>query len=98
MPEHPPELVDVAERQQQIVTRAQLLAAGFDDMYLYRQTRRGLWQRVLPATYALVTGTLTEEQRRIAATLYAGPDAQLTGLAALIGTAFGTALAQRTYT
>ncbi|NJP34700.1 type IV toxin-antitoxin system AbiEi family antitoxin domain-containing protein [Micromonospora thermarum] len=84
MREHPPELVDLAERQQQIVTRTQLLAAGFDDMYLYRQTRRGLWQRVLPATYALVTGTLTEEQRRISAALYAGPDAQLTGLAALM--------------
>lgn len=84
MPEHPPELAELAERQHQIVTRTQLLAAGFDDMHLYRQTRRGLWQRVLPATYALVTGTLTEEQRRISAALYAGPDAQLTGLAALI--------------
>ncbi|MEU7572926.1 type IV toxin-antitoxin system AbiEi family antitoxin domain-containing protein [Micromonospora sp. NPDC049240] len=77
------ELAETAHRQQQILTRAQLLAAGFDDMYLYRQTRRGLWQRVLPATYALVTGTLTEEQRRISAALYAGPEAQLTGLAAL---------------
>ncbi|MEV6813718.1 type IV toxin-antitoxin system AbiEi family antitoxin domain-containing protein [Micromonospora sp. NPDC051296] len=81
---HPPEFADLAERQQQIVIRAQLLAAGFDDMYLYRQTRRGLWQRVLPATYALVTGTLTDEQRRISAALYAGAEAQLTGLAALI--------------
>ncbi|MEU4644580.1 type IV toxin-antitoxin system AbiEi family antitoxin domain-containing protein [Micromonospora sp. NPDC023814] len=84
MREQPPELADAAERQQQIVTRAQLLAAGFDDMYLYRQTRRSQWQRVLPGTYALVTGTLTDEQRRIAAALYAGPEAQLTGLAALI--------------
>ncbi|WP_405090796.1 type IV toxin-antitoxin system AbiEi family antitoxin domain-containing protein [Micromonospora sp. NBC_01392] len=77
------ELAETAHRQQQILTRAQLLAAGFDDMFLYRQTRRGLWQRVLPATYALVTGTLTDEQRRISAALYAGPEAQLTGLAAL---------------
>ncbi|MEU4663832.1 type IV toxin-antitoxin system AbiEi family antitoxin domain-containing protein [Micromonospora chalcea] len=84
MPEQPPELGDLAERQQQIVTRTQLLGVGYDDMYLYRQTRRGLWQRVLPATYALVTGTLTDEQRRISAALYAGADAQLTGLAALI--------------
>ncbi|GGM56844.1 hypothetical protein GCM10011608_47100 [Micromonospora sonchi] len=80
---HPPEFSDLAERQQQIVTRLQLLTAGFDDMYLYRQTRRGLWQRVLPATYALVTGVLTAEQRRISAALYAGGEAQLTGLAAL---------------
>ncbi|MER7418685.1 type IV toxin-antitoxin system AbiEi family antitoxin domain-containing protein [Micromonospora peucetia] len=84
MREQPPELAVAAERQQQIVTRAQLLATGFNDMYLYRQTRRSQWQRVLPGTYALVTGILTEEQRRIAAALYAGPDAQLTGLAALI--------------
>lgn len=83
MVELAPELAETAHRQQQILTRAQLLAAGFDDMFLYRQTRRGLWQRVLPATYAVVTGTLTEEQRRISAALYAGPDAQLTGLSAL---------------
>lgn len=80
---HPPEFSELAERQQQIVSRTQLLACGFDDMYLYRQTRRALWQRVLPATYALVTGTLTDEQRRISAALYAGGEAQLTGLAAL---------------
>ncbi|MDG4783148.1 type IV toxin-antitoxin system AbiEi family antitoxin domain-containing protein [Micromonospora sp. WMMD961] len=79
----PPELATTTERQQQIATRAQLLAAGYNDMYLYRQARRGRWQRVLPATYALVTGVLTDEQRRISAALYAGPQAQLTGLAAL---------------
>ncbi|MET8351896.1 MULTISPECIES: type IV toxin-antitoxin system AbiEi family antitoxin domain-containing protein [unclassified Micromonospora] len=83
MREHPPELAAVVERQQQIATRAQLLAAGYDDMYLYRQARRGQWQRVLPATYALVTGVLTDEQRRISAALYAGPRAQLTSFAAL---------------
>ncbi|MDG4789188.1 type IV toxin-antitoxin system AbiEi family antitoxin domain-containing protein [Micromonospora sp. WMMD1102] len=73
----------LAVRQQQIVTRSQLLAAGFDDMHMYRQTRRGRWQRVLPATYALVTGTLTDEQRLIAAVLYVGRSGQLTGPAAL---------------
>ncbi|NES17014.1 MULTISPECIES: type IV toxin-antitoxin system AbiEi family antitoxin domain-containing protein [Micromonospora] len=83
MAAHTLELDEIADHQQQVVTRAQLLAAGFDDMYLYRQTRRGLWQRVLPATYGLFTGELTDEQRRISAALYAGRDAQLTGLAAL---------------
>lgn len=78
------DLEELALRQHQIVTRAQLLAAGIDDMHMYRQTRRGHWQRVLPATYALVSGALTDEQRRVSAALYAGPDAQLTGLAALI--------------
>jgi hypothetical protein len=78
-----PEWEEKAHRQQQLLTRAQLLGAGFDDMFLYRQTRRGLWQRVLPATYGLFTGVLTDEQRRISAALYAGAEAQLTGLAAL---------------
>lgn len=73
----------IAERQQQIVTRAQLLTAGIDDMAICRRTKRGQYQRVLPAVYALVTGALTTEQRRIAAVLYAGRDAQVTGLAAL---------------
>ncbi|MET7970277.1 hypothetical protein [Micromonospora sp. NPDC005305] len=78
-----PEWEETAHRQQQILTRAQLLRAGFDDMFLYRQARRGHWQRVLPATYGLFSGVLTDEQRRISAVLYAGAEAQLTGLAAL---------------
>ncbi|GAB3985865.1 type IV toxin-antitoxin system AbiEi family antitoxin domain-containing protein [Plantactinospora veratri] len=81
--EQQPSIHSLAERQQQIVTRSQLLAAGIDDMHMYRQTRRGRWQRVLPATYALVTGILTDEQRRIAAALYVGRGGQLTGAAAL---------------
>ena len=83
MIDHPPGLAEVADRQQDLVTRAQLLDAGFDDMYIYRQTRRARWQRVLPATYALFTGELSDEQRRISAVLYAGRGAQLTGLSAL---------------
>ena len=78
-----PDIDELADRQQHIVTRRQLLAAGIDDMHMYRQTRRGRWQRVLPATYALVSGTLTDEQRRIAAALYVGRGGQLTGPAAL---------------
>ncbi|GIF72306.1 type IV toxin-antitoxin system AbiEi family antitoxin domain-containing protein [Asanoa siamensis] len=71
------------ERQHQIVTRAQLLAARYDDMAIYRRTRSARWQRVLPGVYAVTTGALTEEQRRIAAALYVGPAAQMTNLAAL---------------
>lgn len=77
------DLAATAAHQQQIITRAQLIAAGVDDMAMCRRTKRGQYQRVLPAVYALVTGVLTTEQRRIAAALYAGPDAQITGLAAL---------------
>ncbi|GAA4713378.1 type IV toxin-antitoxin system AbiEi family antitoxin domain-containing protein [Phytohabitans rumicis] len=77
------DLAATAERQHQIVTRAQLIRAGVDDMAMCRRAKKGQYQRVLPAVYSLVTGTLTVEQRRIAAALYAGPDAQITGLAAL---------------
>jgi hypothetical protein len=77
------DIAELAERQLQIVTRAQLLTAGFDDMLIYRRTRSARWQRVLPGVYSLTTGVLTEEQRRVAAALYAGEPAQITSLAAL---------------
>lgn len=71
------------DRQQGIATRAQLLLAGVDDMTMYRRTRRRDWQRPLPAIYVLGPDGISIEQRRIAASLYAGPTAQMTGLAAL---------------
>jgi hypothetical protein len=77
------EIAELAERQQQIITRAQLLAAGYDDMTIYRRTRSARWQRVLPGVYVLTTGTLSEEQRRLSAALYAGETAQVTSFAAL---------------
>lgn len=77
------DLEATAVRQHQIVSRAQLLLAGVSDMQMYRRVRRGRWQRPLPGTYSLVTGTLTDEQRRIAAALYTGRGGQITGLAAL---------------
>jgi hypothetical protein len=77
------DITELAEQQQQIVTRAQLLVAGYDDMTIYRRTRSARWQRVLPGIYTLTTGQLGDEQRRIAAALYAGESAQITSLAAL---------------
>ncbi len=77
------DITELAERQQQIVTRAQLLIAGYDDMAIYRRTRSARWQRVLPGVYVLTTGHLSDEQRRIAGALYAGENAQITSLAAL---------------
>jgi hypothetical protein len=71
------------ELQAQIVTRRQLTAFGVDDVAAYRKVKRGEWQRVLPGICALTTGPLSTEQRRIAAALYAGRPAQLTGLCAL---------------
>jgi hypothetical protein len=72
-----------AHAQEGILTRVQLIAFGVSDMAICRKIKGGHWQRVLPGVYALGTGMISTEQRRIAAALYAGPSAQLTGLAAL---------------
>lgn len=67
-----------------LATRQQLLTAGLDDEAIRLQLRAGRWQRILPGLYANTTGSITVEQRRVAATLYASPRAQLTGVSALI--------------
>jgi hypothetical protein len=43
----------------------------------------GRWQKILPGIYLAATGTVTIEQRQMAALLYAGPGAVLTGAAAV---------------
>lgn len=52
-------------------------------MAVYRRIRAGAWQRVLPGVYLVVPGPLSVERRRIAASLFVGPEAQLTGLTVL---------------
>ena len=42
----------------------------------------GPWQRLLPGVYLAVTGTVTQEQREMAALLYAGSESLITGVAA----------------
>jgi hypothetical protein len=43
----------------------------------------GPWQRLLPGVYLAVTGAATQEQREMAALLYAGPRSLITGSAAV---------------
>ena len=43
----------------------------------------GRWQRLLPGVYLAVTGKATQEQREMAALLYAGPRSLITGAAAV---------------
>ena len=71
------------DQQRQVVTRRQLNAAGVDHVFISRRIRRGLWLRLLPGVYAVDAAPVTTEQRRIAASLYAGSPSQLTGLNAL---------------
>lgn len=70
--------------QQGVVGRDQVLDAGMTPGELRHRIRTaGPWQRVLPGVYLTVTGQPTREQLRIAALLYAGRDALITGPAAL---------------
>jgi hypothetical protein len=77
-------LVYLLAHQQDVLARAQARAAGVTDSGLrYRLRPGGPWRRMLPGVYATFTGTPTIEQREIAAMLYAGAPAVITGPAAL---------------
>src|SRR6185437_8010030 len=74
----------VLRQQGGLITRAQVLAAGWTEERLrYRARADGPWRTVLPAVYLSSNGPLAGGQREIAAVLYAGPDCVLTGPAAL---------------
>jgi hypothetical protein len=70
--------------QHGLAARRQILAAGLDDETIRRELRARRWQRVLPGIYANQTGVLTLDQRRVAAVLFTSPNAQLTGIGALL--------------
>lgn len=74
----------VLQAQYQVVTRKQALLCGLPPSTLDRYaTPGGRWQRLLPGVYLAVTGTATQDQREMAALLYAGPRSLLTGSAAM---------------
>src|SRR3954468_11721057 len=72
-------------QQQGLITAAQAVALGVPPATLHRRTRgaRRTWQKVLPRVYATFPQQLSDEQRIIAATLYGGEGAMVTGGAAL---------------
>jgi hypothetical protein len=49
----------------------------------FRIAQSGPWQRLLPGVYVGVTGTVTQDQREMAALLYAGRGSMITGVAAV---------------
>ena len=74
----------VLQAQHQVVTRVQALACGMPQSTLDRYIAPGgRWQRLLPGVYLAVTGTATQDQRELAALLYAGRRSLLTGSAAM---------------
>jgi very-short-patch-repair endonuclease len=77
-------LAAVLGKQHEVVSWRQVLACGMTRDMLSRRSRpEGQWQRLLPGVYLTVTGTPTTDQRDMAALLYAGPGAVITGPAAL---------------
>ena len=74
----------VLRRQQGLLRRDQALAAGLTPSALRHRLRPGgPWQTVVPGVCACFTGTLTAEQRHVAAPLHAGAGAQLAGATVL---------------
>ncbi|MFI5730982.1 hypothetical protein ACIA49_12735 [Kribbella sp. NPDC051587] len=61
--------------QNLIVSRAQLQAAGWSASQIRRGLRSRRWQTVHPTVYATHIGPIGYDERRLAALLYAGPEA-----------------------
>jgi len=71
-------------KQHGIVSREQALGCGMSrPVVRYRCREAGPWRMLLPGVYLSHTGPATDEQRDMAALLYAGPRSALTGPAAL---------------
>jgi hypothetical protein len=74
----------VLQAQYQVVTRRQAQLCGMPTSTLDRYIAPGgRWQRLLPGVYLAVTGQATQQQREMAALLYAGPRSLITGTAAV---------------
>jgi very-short-patch-repair endonuclease len=77
-------LAEVLRRQHHVITRRQALECGLGHDTIHRWALSGgPWQRLLPGVYLAVTGTPTINQKDMAALLYGGPGATLTGPSAL---------------
>jgi len=74
----------ILAEQYRVISRTQVLACGMSPRALHRRVASsGPWQRLLPGVYLTVTGTVTQDQREMAALLYAGPRSLITGVAAV---------------
>ena len=68
------------EVQYDVVARWQALRYGLTESKLRHRLRPGgPWQKILPGVYLTRTAAVTQDQRHMAALLYAGPSAILTG-------------------
>ena len=77
-------LAALLDRQHGVISRKQALECDMSQpMVRYRGREAGPWRVLLPGVYLSHTGTATDEQRDMAALLYAGPCSTLSGPAAL---------------
>jgi hypothetical protein len=74
---------DLADTQLGLVTAAQLAALGVRTGTTSRRVAGGMWTRVLPGIHLVLGGLPVRLQRELAALLYCGAGAMLTGLTAL---------------
>lgn len=80
----PERLSDLLHEQYNVIARWQAIEYGLTDSQLRHRLRPGgPWQKILPGVYSVETGTVTPDQRQMAALLYAGPASVLTGAAAV---------------
>jgi hypothetical protein len=74
----------VLQAQHQVITRRQAQLCGMPHSTVDRYiVPGGPWQRLLPGVYLALTGTVTQDQREMAALLYAGRPSLITGSAAV---------------
>jgi hypothetical protein len=77
-------LQGLIQRQDSVVSRAQVLRAGLTRHAVAHRLRDdGPWRLLFPGVYLTLPGLPTQAQRETAAILYAGPYAVITGNAAL---------------
>jgi hypothetical protein len=78
------QLKGILSRQHQVITRQQALQCGVPHSTVESWVTPGArWQKMLPGVYSTVTGKPTQQQRHVAALLYAGPQSVITGPAAI---------------
>jgi len=59
---------ELCEQQYHVISRRQALEHGFNASKLRHRLRPGgPWQKILPGVYATTTGTVTSDQRQMAA-------------------------------
>lgn len=79
-----PRLGEALRRQHEIVARRQLIACGMSESAIRHRIRTdGPWQVVLPGVYVHGGGRLSDQQRAVAAFLYAGRPIAITGMTAI---------------